>query len=261
MIHVLFSSAAGTLRQVMGDRGRRERVAHFTETLDWGPIGTGNFKDREGWFDLNAPTDFGGWNWLDESVSAFRQKIAANAERLIWVSPRSAEELCGLHWFLAEFGGAGTQMIVADYALQGSWRGQPPLQLGQLQARQIAELLDSCPRIPWNPSQFPEDRWHTLKAEDAMLRIVNGGVLQSARDNYFDEFLLARCSSDWAKVPLIVAHTMGDIGDIGHDAGAELLYWRVRELIQKGEIACDGALPVWPSVSADSPKIRRAADR
>jgi len=243
MIHVLFSPAAGTLRQILTARDRADRIAHFTDTLDWGPIQTGDFADREAWFDRFAPLDFGKCDWLSESASKFRQKITADPERLIWISPRCQQDLSGLHWFLAQFGGAGSKMIVADYPLRGTRGDEPPLRLSELQEKHVAELLDGCPRKTWSASQYPEDRWRTLMAEGAYLRIVEGGILRSVEADYFDKFLLERCPADWVKVHRVAGDAMADIWEAGHSPDAAFLFWRLRELIQRGAIANEGGLP------------------
>lgn len=256
MIHVLFSTAAGTLQQLLKARGRTDCVAHFTDALDWGPIQTDDFADREAWFDRFAPMDSGKCDWLAESAFKFRQKIAAAPERLIWISPRCQCDLSGLHWFLAEFGGAGSQMIVADYPLHGTWRDEPPLRLSELQEEQIAELLDGCPRKAWNPSHYPENRWRTLMAEGAYLRIVEGGILRSVEADYFDHFLLERCPADWVKAHRVAGDTLGDIWDAGHSPNVGFLFWRLRELIQRGAIISEGELPLFGDPRR-SVKIRR----
>lgn len=256
MIHVLFSNAAGTLRQLLTARDRADRVAHFTDTLDWGPIQTDNFADREAWFDRFAPAGFGKCDWLSESASKFRQKIEADPERLIWISPRCQQDLSGLHWFLAKFGGAGSQMIVADYALHGTWRDEPPLRLDELQEKQIAELLDGCPRKTWTASQYSEDRWRTLMAEGGYLRILEGGILGSVDADYFDQFLLKRCPVDWVKSHRVAGDALGDIWEAGHSPDPAFLFWRLRELIQVGAIASDGGLPLFGGDPQRAVKVR-----
>lgn len=257
MIHVLFSPASGTLRKLLMGRDRTDRIAHFTDTLDWGPIQTGDFADREAWFDRFAPMDFGKSDWLGESALKFRQNILADPERLIWISPRCQQDLSGLHWFLAEFGGAGSQMIVADYPLHGTWRDEPPLQLSELQEDQIAQLLDGCPRREWNPSHYPKGRWRILMAEAAYLRIVEGGILRSVEADYFDHFLLKRCSADWVKAHRVAADAMGDIWDTGHSPDGAFLFWRLRELILSGAVVSDGELPLFGGNPRSAPRIRR----
>lgn len=257
MIHVLFSSsAAGTLRHVLRARGLRQRVIDLTESLDWGRIARDNFEDRQAWLDRNAPLDLGARGWLVESVTTFRERIAADVDRLIWIAPRSAAEQAGLYWYLDQFGAAGAQMIVADLALRGSWRGEPPLTLGELQQDQMAELLDEYPRASWDASRFSADRWQELVAEDALLRIVTDGALRSAPEDYFDQFLLEHCSHSWRKWFRVVADAVGSMWDAGHRADAEFLTWRLRDLIERGEVACNGELPRSHGSPTDTTRVR-----
>ncbi len=259
MIHVLFdSSAAGTLRQLLFHRGVRQRVVDLTETLDWGPISTGIFEAREAWLDRHSPNDFGGWGWIAEHVVEFRKKVAATAERLIWIAPRSATEQAGLYWYLSQFGGVGARMIVADYPLRGAWRGEPPLRLGELQQEAIAELLDEGPRVEPDTVRFPGDRWQHLMAEDALVRVVEDDVLKSAPHDYFDRFLLSHCSNMWSSWGRVVADAAVDAWDFGHSPCDTLLHWRLRELVAREVIACDSALPVDVAVSRQV-RVRRVA--
>jgi len=255
MIHVLFSSAAGTLGQLLMDRGQADRVAYFSDTLDWGPIQSGSFLEREECFDKFAPVEFGKCDWLDEGASSFRRTVLANPDRLIWISPRCQQELAGLFWFLAEFGGEGAQMIVADYPLHGTWRDEPPLRLSELQEDQIAELLDGCQRRAWNSSEYPEDRWSTLIAENSCLRIVERGGLRSVDADYFDHFLVAQCPTYWTKAHRLIGDVMGTIWNSGHSPDPAFLYWRLRELIQCSTIASDGELPMFGDPK-NAPKVR-----
>ena len=255
MIHILFSSAAGTLGQLLMDRGQADRIAYFSDTLDWGPIQSGSFLEREEWFDKFAPVEFGKYDWLDEGASSFRRTVRADPDRLIWISPRCQQELAGLFWFLAEFGGEGAQMIVADYPLHGTWRDEPPLRLSELQEDQIAELLDGCQRRAWDPSEYPEGRWSTLMAENSCLRIVEGSGLRSVDADYFDHFLVAQCPTDWTKAHRLVGDVMGTIWNTGHSPDPAFLYWRLRELIQSSTIASDGELPMFGDPK-NAPNVR-----
>jgi hypothetical protein len=257
MIHVLFSPAAGTLRQLLRERGQTDPIAHFTDSLDWGPIQTGSFTDREAWFDRFAPMDFGKCDWLAESASEFRQKIDANPDRLIWISPRCQQEMSGLHWFLDEFGGVGSQMIVADDPLRATGQDEPPLRLSELQQNEVAQLLDECPRRAWNGAHYSKNRWQALMTEGMCLRIVEAGILRSVKANYFDGFLLERCTANWVNAHHVTSDAMVDIRNIGHSVSPEFLIWRLRELIQIGEITSAGVLPVFGGNLRTEVRVRR----
>ena len=261
MIHVLFtSSGAGTLRQVLNARRKKERVVDLTEWLDWGPIVRGTSGSRGNWLNNSVPGDVEGkdwdWRWVDECLVEFRRRLAADSDRLIWIAPRSASELSGLHWYLDQFGGTGTQFVIADFPLQGAWRGEPPFTLGELGFDQMAELLDQCPRSAWEPSRFPADRWRTLVDENALLRLVQDGELRSAPEDHFDPLLLRQCSANWVMSRRVIGDTMVGSWDCGHTPNDVFLFWRLRELIRAGRIESSAGLPVYPFTSEPAVLVR-----
>ena len=150
-------------------------------------------------------------------------------------------------------------MAVADFPLGGNCAGQLVRNLTELSLESMEQLYDACPRMAWDSSRFPRDRWSALVAENAFLRVVKDGQLESAPDHYFDHYLLARCPDDWVKWHSVVTHTLGDLWETGQSAGGDLLLWRLRTLIGEGRIACDGELPVFGGSVSDAVKIRRAA--
>ncbi|MCL6699747.1 DUF1835 domain-containing protein [Sphingomonas sp. NSE70-1] len=258
MLHVLFSSsAAGILRQVFRTRKIRDKVVDLTESLEWGPMGTENFRDRAEWLDHNVPNDFGGWTWIVEHVSDFRAHIASDPDRLVWLAPYSAQERAGFYWYLDQFGGANLKMIIADYPLRDFCRGDLPKSLGLLGNDQMSQLLDECPRTSWNKARFPAENWRSLKADSAMLRVIENGELRSAPSNHFDERLLRRIGSEWKECLRVIGYSLGDIWKTGQDADDVFLLWRLRELIRAGVIACDRDSLTWPLRSERMPMVRR----
>lgn len=258
MIHIFFNaSAAGTFRQLLYARGIDDEVTDLSEELDFGPISHGPLADRKPWLDQYVPMDFGDHDWLAEKETGFRACVAHEAKRTVWIAPTSASEQAGLYWYLSKFGGNDLSIVAADFPFDGTWDGKSPLTLGELGIGPMGQLYDTCPRKPWDPTRFPEDRWNELVAEKALLRVISGGQLVSAPNNYFDDFLLARCSIQWVRFQRVIAHVMGDIWATGQSAGSDLLLWRLRVLIEDGRIACDGDLPLFGSASY-AVKIRRA---
>ena len=257
MIHILFSaSAAGTLRQLLRLRGSKEGVVDLSENLDWGPIADGNCHDRDAWFNLHAPMSFGEIDWLCESFKRFKVGVTADPEWLIWIAPRSAAEQSGLYWFLHNFNAEPAQMIIADYPLSKSWKGEAPFSLGELDTDLQGELLDECPRVPWNESRFPRETWLSLMSDKALLRVVTDGRLRSAPDDYFDETLLRCCPPQWGKWLRVIGDTMGALWHTGHSTDSNFLTWRLRCLILAGAVECDGDLPKFGEPS-NAVRVRR----
>jgi hypothetical protein len=258
MIHIFFcASAAGNFRQLLDSRNVKEEVASISEELDFGPISYADLAEREAWLNRYAPLDFCERDWLATSEARFRKQIANHGDRLIWISPSSAAEQAGLYWYLSQFSGEKTKLAIADYGFGGTWNGNSPLKLGELAIGPMGQLYDECPRVAWNPSRFNESRWSTLVEEDALLRVVTEGALQSAPDDYFDSFLLACCPIEWVKWHRVLADTMGGIWDTRQTAGSDLLLWRLRALIESGQIACEGEPPRFGGSTSDAVKIRR----
>ena len=260
MIHVLFdASAAGTFRELLRTRGIAEKVVFLGEQLDFGPISHGDLVDREHWLDRHVPLDYGTHNWLAQSEAKFRQHIAGDQERVIWIAPASAQEQAGLYWYLSQFGDADLKMAVADFPLGRNGDGGPVLKLDELSLETMEQLYEECPRAAWGSLRFPRDRWATLVAENAFLRVVDEGQLHSAPDDHFDHFLLAHCPRRWVRWHRVLADTLGNLWKVGQSAGSDLLLWRLRTLIEDGKIACDGELPVFGGDISDAVKIRRPA--
>ena len=257
MIHVLFSaSAAGILRRSLHAKRQRLRVIDLSENLDWGPIAIKKLVDREDWLNRNVPLIHGPWNWLADCETRFRQAVAADPDHLIWIAPRSASEQAGLLWYLDQFGTSAAQMIIADHPVRNSWNGEAPQSLGELNQDQMTELLEEAPRVDWDASRFPAERWQQLVVEDALVRVVDDGKLRSASEDFFDRFLVQHCANGWTKWHRVVGDAMISSWDAGHRPDSYLLTWRLRDLIQRGEIECDGELPHPDSGSSNAAKVR-----
>lgn len=260
MIHVFFCPpAAATFRQLLAARGISDEVAFLSDSLDFGPIFLEDLAGREAWLNENVPMDWGDYDWLAQTEASFRKHIADDPERLIWIAPASAMEQAGLYWFLKQFGGTGVKLAIADFPLTESFNGQSPLTLGELPMKSMGRLYDECPRVPWDPCRFPENRWSTLTAENALVRVIADGRLQSAPDDYFDGFLLARCPTNWTRFYQVIGYTMADIWDTGQVANSDFLLWRLRKLIETNQINCDGKLPFLGENLADAVRISRSA--
>ena len=147
-------------------------------------------------------------------------------------------------------------MIIADYPLEGAWRGEPPSSLGELGLERMGKLLDRAPRLEWDGSRFPVGKWRALMDDGALLRVVEDGVLKSVQPEYYDEWLLQWCPAGWTKWYRVVGDAIGHADQPIDDL---FLRWRLEELIGLGAIECDGELPAWDyPTTTDPAKIRRA---
>ncbi len=258
MIHVLFSSSAGgTLRQVLRERGQETRVIDFMGSLEWGSIKDGDLKAREGWFETHVPSRPRVWTWLAENAERFRIEVASDADRLIWLAPRSAGEQAGLYWYLQQFGGGDAQFLIADYIFRtDAHRHAAPLGLGELNYDAMSQLLDEAPRAMWDQTGFAEGKWMNLVSENANLRIVQDGNLSSVRDSYFDNILLSSCPKNWTRFYNVIGDAMYNISKSGHTVGEDFLFWRMAELHKAGKIECEEEFPRYGAKFSNAPRAR-----
>lgn len=257
MLHVVFnSSGAGSLRQALSNQGLRQRVVDLTDHLDWGPIASNNFGERQTWLDHNIPLQGSGWDWIASSAVEFAEKVRRETEHLVWIAPQSASELCGLYWYLDLIGGSSAAMIVVDYPLDGAWRGKPPGSLGELNEDRFSDLLSKAEREPWNLARFPSDTWNALRADASLLRIAENGQIKSAREDHFDAELLAQCSFEWQNLNRITGETMVSLWDRDHNLDDLFLCWRLRVLAKQGRIASNREIAGYAQSRLDPVLIR-----
>jgi hypothetical protein len=240
MIHIVPSpSAAATFRQALKMKQVREPVTDLSDDLSLGPLSLGSLTERTSWFDDNLPLHTGSRDWLGSSEVRFANAIRPYPNRLFWLARNSASDQAALYWYLSKFGGNGLTLAIAEAENDGT----PLLSLGARNHIALGALYNECPRIPWSATRYDASHWATLVSDDALVRVVENGTLNSASNDYFDNFLLAQCPATWGKWIKVVGDTMGDVWDAGHWVGDETVIWRLRALIQDGQIECDGELP------------------
>lgn len=210
-------------------------------------------EDRLRWFEDNANLNL---DWLGECRSKFLVDMSVEDEKLAWIAPTSAREQCGLFWFLHQTQVTPNKIVVADYPVKNAWRGEPPKGLGEVGPDGMAELLDDAPRPEWDISRFPIDKWRSLMDDGAVVRVVERGVLRSARSDHYDEWLLRWCPSHWTKWYRVVGDAMCHANQPISDL---FLRWRLAHLIETGAIEVTGELPDWDKpTTMDPARIRRA---
>lgn len=266
MIHVTFSSSgAASLRQALRIRDQRTNVVDLSDDLSWGPIGGGDFVERENWLNANLPWDSRspsageGWDWIATGAKDFLRKLESTDEHLVWVAPQNAGELCGLHWYLDRFGGGKASFFALDCGLPGTWQGQAPQSIGELVPEQFKFLLENADREAWDEKRFPRYHWAQLCNEAAKVRIVSGGLAKSVADDYFDDVLIAHCSTKWRKLHRVVGDAMIAQWDMYHYGGDAFLLWRLRELMKQRKIIANREI-LFASEAINDPILVRLVD-
>lgn len=264
MIHVTFSSSgAGSLRQALGIRDKRQKVVDITEQLSLGPIAGADFVEREAWLNANLPwaeqlPHTSCWDWIASDAEEFLKKLERSDEHLVWVAPQNADELCGLHWYLDKIGGLKARFVVVDHGIGDFGNGQLH-GIGELGPEQFQFLLEKADYELWDKQRFPASRWAQLCEASTNLRIVDQGKATSVPDDYFDDVLLEQCSREWRKAYRVMVDAMIAQWDARHYMGDDVWLWRLRELVSHGKLLANREIVQGAFASRD-PILVRLAD-
>ncbi|MGC2774818.1 MAG: DUF3658 domain-containing protein [Bradyrhizobium sp.] len=247
ILHLVFnSSAAGTLRQALGQAGRDERVIGFPDSLSFGPIDPPDPALRTAWMDEEL--EVSGWDEVGRKTTAFwDEALSCTSRRIAWLTRRSTQEYAGFLEFLGRLGDEPIEIVdLTDALVRAGGHGAPnPHRVFTLAELPPATISDNH---LWNFRQdlTPDmrdscrEQWARLKAENAPLRILRDGELVSAPITHFDPVLLSCATTKWKKAARIIGEALCETWTEGMQTGDLLLIARARALVAAGRLACRG---------------------
>lgn len=238
--HVIFgSSGAGTLKQLLWQKGRAEQVVCPLDDFSFGPIANDDAA-RTMW--VEEELGFSDWGSVVVGTPIFlRTSCAADISPIVWISRRDARSYAGFLWWLSVLGDAPCSVIdITDMVIDD----RPVASLSQLSVEAMAPLLDTEIPLTSADRRNYQEIWHLLKSENAPLRIIgHSGALESAPITHFDSFLIAGATTTWRKMARIVgeALAMSWDGDL-HQVGDHVLFGRLGALAESGVLEWRGDL-------------------
>lgn len=248
-------SAAGTLKQALRGRRADNPIASFGDDLSWGPINS--LGERVEYFDTECPIP-GGWDWLPETHDDFWKEAGQDAdERLIWLSANSAHEMAGYLAYLEKFPDRPAFVVRPNEHLPAHPTYGPLLGTGTANIEQLAEVLSSAERRPMSDDAHLFDRWHQLRSENALLRIIEDGRLVSAPVDTYDRLLLDAAMDRWQKGVLVVGKALGASFDEQIRVSSDLLFTRLGALVRSGQLEAQGNVLGWDEESRRAPALVR----
>ncbi|WP_067905025.1 DUF3658 domain-containing protein [Nocardia vaccinii] len=175
-----------------------------------------------------------------------------DARPIVWVGRASAQELSFYLYFAARFGDRPWSVIdVTGLHLPRSPRNsetgevvpemgeaaKPARSVAELHPEQLRLVLDSARPLDKQERDRLAERWHTLQAEQAPLRVVTDAGLSSAPADYFDQSLLVHIPATPTPMAQVIADTMGAQRLPVNDY---VLHRRLIEMIHTGRLTADG---------------------
>jgi hypothetical protein len=217
------------LKKTLAQVGRGDQVICTYDDFSFGPITADDPRARARWCEEHLFSD-GLVETFAMSEAVLAELRAASRAPIIWVGRRSAQSMAGFLWCLWHIGPAPCEVIETDW-------------LSSLDCERMAELLDTEAPLMATTRARHRVRWEHLRRDNAPFRVVERGVLVSARIDHFDGALLSVATGQWRKMAWTVGMTLRKFRDEGADQASELVLWaRLVHLAEAGKLEWRGNL-------------------
>lgn len=129
-----------------------------------------------------------------KSLEAIRKRMAEGEKMRIWYSD-APEEKCGFMWFLAQVFSWGFPAKVFGVKLPlWVWEDGEEVVTAysgwkDVSAGEWHKYLHLQKEVPWTLITYAAQRWKELQAENAPLRVVLNGRVQSVAEDFYDVFI------------------------------------------------------------------------
>lgn len=246
ILHVVFTpSGAGSLRQALGQAGRKDAVIAFFDDLRFGPIDPPDPLLRTKWVEAEL-----GWTGWEEVTARSKQfwleACSPSSRKIAWLSRRSGLEYAGFLEWLWRLGDAPCEVVDLTEVTVMRPPPLPPapaISLGILSpdAIQSNGLCDLATPLQAAERKRYLDLWRQLRVENAPLRVVASDILSSAPISFFDPLLMSHVTDHWQKVAMIVGLSLSSQWDSGvFQTGDIFLAARVNALVESGQLEIQG---------------------
>jgi Protein of unknown function/Domain of unknown function (DUF1835) len=249
-LHVVFTpSGAGSLRQALANAGRNDPVVAFFDDLSFGPINPPDSSLRAKWVEDELSRT--GWDCVAAKSERFwHEALSPDYRKVAWLSRRSAMEYAGFLEWLWRLGDEPCETVdLTDLKVSRRPEHGPPtpavlvVSLGGLSPREIAEsnFFGQATILSTTARGEYQALWEQLRADNAPLRVLDGGTLVPAPISFFDSLLMSHVTDDWQKVAMIVGLALvSQMDDRIFQTGDIFLVARVNALVEAGRLELQG---------------------
>lgn len=226
-LHVTFSpSEASLVNGWLHAAGSEDKAVCLSDDFSLGPILAADAERRARW--VQSTLGCQGWEAnAATSETLLRACSGTSGEICVWFSPWSTCSHAGFLWWLnqADLSACKIRVFALDRL---SWDG-------------ISKSAPNALRPAPDDLRLLTDRWRRLQAEDAALRVIEGGRLVSARIDHFDEMLLDGVTSEWQSMASLVGRVFKAFGAAGLMQTNDLvLRYRLASLVSCGVLESRG---------------------
>ena len=216
MVHIVFQQAdVDTLKKAMElDESLAGDILEIKDDFAVGPIE--NIDTEEGWTSRvdwwRALIEFSPYS--NETVGSFddrktveelKQKLTEQPKEELWIwMGQNQHDVCGYYWLvsqLKEFQGQVFILYMNNLPFINE-KGQLfyPSVLHEILPKEFLKAKKLNRKVTLSEFEVDPDEWKKLCAENAMVRILEGGKkISSKEDSFYDKDILEGLNGEWQK--------------------------------------------------------------
>ncbi len=217
----------GPLQELDTDEGWKAREDWWRELLKDSPYGeklVGSFDDRE-------------------TVKEIKEKMDSDTELETWIwMGQNQHDVTGYFWLmpqLREYQGKLMILYLNNLPFINE-KGQLfyPATIHEILPKEAVKAKKLARPITLSEFEVDPDEWKKIIAENAMVRILEGGKKITGKGvDFYDNDILKNVTADWQKATRVLTNTLHRMkiktGDV-------FLMWRMKQLIADGKIETMG---------------------
>ena len=253
MIHIVFQEAdTHVLRKAMEiDESLQGEIVQVKDDYAVGPIEniyeTEGYKARRDWW-INA-LEYSPYteqiNIVDDKLTVHNiiKQLQANESLQVWIwMAQNQHDVCGYYWLvsqLKEYQGRVQVLYLNNLPFINEKGGIfYPAALHEIQPKEFIKAKKLARPVTLSEFEIDPDEWKRLCAENAGVRILEGGkkILGKGID-FYDDQLMVGISGEYQKLSKILT---GFFNKAKIKTGDVFLVWRIRMLIAEGKLLAEG---------------------
>lgn len=177
------------------------------------------------------------------AVHNLKKRLEENSNEIVWIwAGQNAHDVCGYYWLvsqLKEYAGRIYILYLNNLPFINE-RGNIfyPTTLHEIQPKEFLKAKKLARAITRSEWEIDPDEWSRLCAENATIRILEGGrKIGRQADDFYDMDILKSLTADWQKgaraMHNILAKMKVKTGDV-------FLLWRMKHLAEQEKIELTG---------------------
>jgi Domain of unknown function (DUF1835)/Protein of unknown function len=218
--------AVGPIENIETEEGWNNRLSWWKSLLEGTPYTDvfGSFDDRQ-------------------TVAEIIARLEADEQENVWIwAGQNQHDVCGYYWLLSylKTWQGRIMMLYLNNLPFINEKGNIfyPTHLMEIQPKEFLKAKKLCRAITPSEFEVDPDEWTKLCADNAMVRILEGGKkIGSVGADFYDKEILSNITPDWQKFSRVMSNTLHRMkiktGDV-------FLAWRIGNMVAAHQIDRQG---------------------